>query len=83
MNVIENTVYHRLVLFYRGDIKMNEITGDDSDNPTNSAAAYGVANWYYYNGDVAEAEVRLKKHLQSSSWSAFGFIAAEADMASR
>jgi hypothetical protein len=83
MNVIENTVYQRLVLFYRGDIKMNEITGDDSDNPTNSAAAYGVANWYFYNGDVAEADARLNRHLQQASWSAFGFIAAESDMAAR
>jgi hypothetical protein len=62
---------------------MSEITGDDSDNPTNSAAAYGVANWFYYNGDVEEANARLKRHLESRSWSAFGFIAAEADIASR
>lgn len=83
MNVIENTVYHRLCLFYKGEIPVGEITGDDSDNPTNSAAAYGVANWYYYNGDRVEADRRLTKHLLQSSWSAFGFIAAEADLASR
>jgi tetratricopeptide (TPR) repeat protein len=83
MNVIENHVYHRLCLFYKGEIEMSEITGDDSDNPTNSAAAYGVANWFYYNGDVEEANARLKRHLESRSWSAFGFIAAEADIASR
>lgn len=83
MNVIENTVYHRLCLFYKGEIEMNEITGDDTDNPTNSAAAYGVGNWFFYNGDQAEADRRLKKHLESSSWAAFGYIAAEVDIASR
>ncbi len=83
MNVIENTVYHRLCLFYKGEIEMNEITGDDTDNPTNSAAAYGVGNWFYYNGDQQEADKRLKRHLQSSSWAAFGYIAAEVDIASR
>jgi len=83
MNVLENTVYYRLCLFYKGETEMNEITGDDTDNPTNSAAAYGVGNWYYYNGDQKEADRRLNKHLESSSWAAFGYIAAEVDIASR
>ena len=83
MNVIENTVYHRLCLFYKGDVAMHEITADDSDNLGNSAAAYGVANWLYYNGNQKDADLRLTRHLQQSSWSAFGFIAAEADIASR
>jgi tetratricopeptide (TPR) repeat protein len=83
MSVIENMVYQRLCLFFKGDIAMDEISDDDSDNPTNSAAAYGVANWYYFNGDQSQADARLKKQLQQSSWSAFGYIAAEVDIASR
>lgn len=83
MNVIENTVYHNLCLFYKGELSLEEMLGDDADNPTGAAAAYGVANWYYYNGDEAEAKVRLESLLATDSWSAFGYIAAEADLVTR
>jgi tetratricopeptide (TPR) repeat protein len=83
MNVIENAVYHRLCLFYKGEISLQEIMGEDTDNPTGAAAAYGVANWFYYSGDEAEAEKRLLELLHSDEWASFGFIAAEADLASR
>jgi tetratricopeptide (TPR) repeat protein len=80
MNVIENTVYHRLCLFYKGEISIDEFTTDGSDTATDSAAAYGIANWYFYNADRQEAERRLREHLKSDSWVAFGYIAAEADI---
>jgi tetratricopeptide (TPR) repeat protein len=80
MNVIENTVYHRLCLFYKGEISIDEFTTDGSDTATDSAAAYGIANWYFYNADFEEAERRLREHLKSDSWAAFGYIAAEADI---
>ena len=80
MDVIENTVYHRLCLFYKGDIAVHEIVADDEDNSTNSAAAYGVANWYLYNGSTRQALDRMRAHLDQSSWAAFGYIAAEADV---
>jgi hypothetical protein len=83
MNVIENTVYHNLCLFYKGELSLEEMLGDDADNPTGAAAAYGVANWYYYNGDEAEAQTRLESLLATDSWSAFGYIAAEADVVAR
>lgn len=83
MNVIENTVYHNLCLFYKGELSLEEMLGDDADNPTGAAAAYGIANWYYYNGDEAEAQARLESLLATDSWSAFGYIAAEADLAAR
>ena len=83
MNVIENTVYHNLCLFYKGELSLEEMLGDDADNPTGAAAAYGVANWYYYNGDAEEAQARLESLLATDSWSAFGYIAAEADVVAR
>ena len=41
---------------------------------------YGVANWYLYNGDSDKAKEILEKVLDGTSWAAFGYIAAEADM---
>ena len=81
MNVIENTVYHRLCLFYKGEVSLAEITAEGSDNPTGAAGAYGVANWFFYNGDAAQARRHLEALTASPGWDSFGYIAAEADLA--
>lgn len=81
MNVIENTVYHRLCLFYRKRLSLAEVASDEAGNPTGDAAAYGIANWFFYNGDQAEARKRLMEITSTDGWDSFGFIAAEADLA--
>ena len=81
MNVIENMSYHRLCLFYKGEISLEEMTADLVDNPSGAAGAYGVANWHYYNGDTGEAMRLLEALAATESWAAFGVIAAEADLA--
>lgn len=83
MNVIENFSYHRLCLFYKGEMTVQELIGDNEDNPSGASAVYGLANWYYYTGEEEKATQHLEALLASSSWAAFGFIAAEADLASR
>jgi hypothetical protein len=42
---------------------------------------YGVANWYLYNGDEARAHEIFRRILQTANWAAFGYIAAEAELA--
>lgn len=81
MSVIENTVYHRLCLFYKGQLSLDDLVSDDAGNPTGAAAAYGIANWFFYNGDEAEARKRLQELTRTDGWDSFGFIAAEADLA--
>jgi hypothetical protein len=81
MNVIENMVYHRLCLFYKGEVSLAEMTAEDADSPTGAAGAYGVANWFLYNGDVAEAKQRMEALTSTPGWDSFGHIAAEADLA--
>lgn len=83
MNVIENDVYHRLCLFYKGKVRLEEMLSDDPDGPTDAAGDYGVANWFWYNGDENEAVRRLEALASSDGWAAFGVIAAEADLAAR
>ncbi len=83
MNVIENFSYHKLCLFYKGDMTVQELIGDGEDTPSGASAAYGLANWYYYNGEDEKAFAHLEALVASSSWAAFGFIAAEADLALR
>lgn len=83
MDVIENFSYHKLCLFYKGEISEQELIGDGEDTPSGASAAYGLANWYYYNGDLDKAQEHLDALVATDSWAAFGFIAAEADLASR
>lgn len=83
MNVIENMSYHDLCLFYKGEKTAEELLGDGEDTASGAATVYGVANWYYYTGNEQRAEELLNGLLATDSWAAFGFIAAEADLASR
>ena len=81
MDVIENMVYHSLCLFYKGQLSLAEMTADDADDSTAAAGAYGVANWFLYNGDEAEARKRMEALTRGAGWDSFGYIAAEADLA--
>ena len=83
MKVIENFSYHHLCLFYKGEMTVEELMGDGEDTPSGASAAYGLANWYYYTDDDDKAMEHLNALVGTNSWAAFGFIAAEADLASR
>jgi len=83
MTVIENFSYHQLCLFYKGEMTVEELVGDNEDTPSGASTAYGLANWYYYNGQDDKATKHLNALVDTNSWAAFGFIAAEADLASR
>ncbi len=80
MTIIENMSYHQLCLLYRGELAVDELMDANGDDPSNAAVAYGLANYFYYNGDKARSDELLERIVAGSSWSAFGFIAAEADL---
>ena len=84
MNVIENDTYHRLLLLYKGDLPVDSVltvgpTGEMS--VTDATGAYGVGNWHLYNGRRADAERVFRRILAGGQWGAFGYIAAEAELA--
>lgn len=83
MNVIENEVYRRLCLFYKGEITLDDMLADEAAGATGAAAEYGVANWLRYSGRETEALRKLEVLAASEDWAAFGVIAAEADLAAR
>ena len=41
---------------------------------------YGVGNWHLVNGDRVKAKEVFGRVLAGKAWTAFGFIAAEADV---
>lgn len=81
MDVIENMAYLNLCLFYKGEMKREELLNSKYSSIMNDAAAYGVGNWYLYNGEREKAREIYKKLLSGAGWPSFGYIAAEADYA--
>ena len=77
MNVIENQAYHKLCLFYKGEIAIEELTGDDYSDIMNDAMLYGIGNWYLYNGYSDKATEYFDRIIAGGAWASFGYIAAE------
>ncbi len=84
MKVIENDTYHRLLLLYKGDLPADSVLSLDSTGEmsvTDATAAYGIGNWHLYNGRPAEARRIFERIIAGGQWGAFGYIAAEAELA--
>ena len=82
-DIIENGSYHRLLLMYKGESAVEELLGEAeaAGGLENATLGYGIGNWHYYNGRPKQAEAVYRTILQGSQWAAFGYIAAEADIA--
>ncbi len=81
MDVLENGAYHARLLMYKGlrtpESVLNLNTADDIQIATQG---YGVGNWHLVNGDRLKAREAFERVLAGKAWTAFGFIAAEADV---
>ncbi len=78
MEIIENTAYHQLDLFYKGEVSEDQLKGE---GPANDAILYGIGNWHFYNGNTQIANQKWREMMESPSWASFGYIAAESDLA--
>lgn len=82
MRILENDAYHRRLLMYKGLIPPDSVLPADTRDPVQLATyGYGIANWHLYNGDRYAAEVLFRRILEGPNWAAFGYIAAEAEVA--
>lgn len=84
MNIVENDSYYKRLKMYQGKLPPDSLLNFNINDPNvdlNLATqGYGVANWHLYNGDSMRARELLKKVISGQSKSAFGYIAAEADL---
>lgn len=84
MEILENHAYYQRLLMYKGEIDPVSLLDIDSDDPVQIATyGYGVGNWYLYNGQADQARYIFRRILQLPNWAAFGYIAAEADLAAQ
>ena len=84
MRILENGAYHRRLLMYKGELPADSLLGmQDEDAVQIATYGYGVGNWYLYNGDTTRADEVFRRILEGPNWAAFGYIAAEAELAAR
>jgi tetratricopeptide (TPR) repeat protein len=85
MNIIENDSYFKRLHLYKGKLPVDSVLLVSSSNEDVELAlatqGYGVGNWYLYNGDTTQAVGIFERVVDGKHFSAFGFIAAEADLA--
>lgn len=81
MTLLENDSYLRRLLMYKGmaapEALLDPARADATDLATQG---YGVANYHLVHGRTEQARAVLEKILAGAGWSAFGYIAAEADL---
>ncbi len=83
MDIIEVHNYHKLDMFYKGEVPEEEVLNADPNVPAGASITYGVANWFFYNGETEKAYDLMEKFIKTNSWGSFGYIAAEVDLKNR
>lgn len=86
MAIVENDSYFKRCQLYQGFLPPDsvlDVNASDADQADLALATqgYGVGNWYLCNGDSAKAKEVFEKTVSGKYFGAFGFIAAEAELA--
>lgn len=81
LEIIENDSYLKRLLMYKGERTPESVLADGADDLQLATQGYGVGNWYLVNGEPARARAMFERVVAGKQWSAFGYIAAEAELA--
>lgn len=82
MDVIENMSYHQCCCFYKGLLTLEDLESSIKAGLQREAIDYAIGNWFLYNGEKEKAHERFESLTSTRAWNAFGFIAAESELAS-
>jgi tetratricopeptide (TPR) repeat protein len=82
LDVFENGNYHRLTLFYKGELPADSLLAPGAPIATSgdAAVAYGLGAWQLAEGRRDEAIATFRRILASGQWPSFGYVAAEVDL---
>jgi tetratricopeptide (TPR) repeat protein len=83
VELIENDVYLSLILVFNGIFDAERLMETAEDAIDNATLGYGLGNWHYMNGREERAFEIWQAIYDAGRWPAFGFIAAEAELAGR
>jgi tetratricopeptide (TPR) repeat protein len=82
MEIIEDFDYYDLLLMYQQKRSVESLLGASGGNDLKSSTLlYGIGNWYQYNGQTEKAREIFRRILEGKQWAAFGYLAAEAELA--
>ena len=82
MKIIENFAYHQRLLMYKGLGKPADLLDIEGASELDLATlGYGVGLWYVVNGERDKGVLVFERIVAGRYWPAFGFIAAEAELA--
>ena len=81
LRILENHAYHRRLLMYKGELAPDALLSADAAPLDLATQGYGVGNWHLYNGRPERAREIFQRVVDGSHWAAFGYIAAEAELA--
>lgn len=84
LELIENHDYHRLLLSFRRLADAHELWSEAGADPAAvrySTVAYGLGAWHLVEGRSDKARQWFERARESSAWAAFGYLAAEAELA--
>jgi len=81
IEVIENDAYLDLLLVFNGVFRADQLMDSSEDPLQNTTIGYGIGNWHFMN-DREERAIEIWQQIyDDGNWPAFGYIAAEADLA--
>jgi tetratricopeptide (TPR) repeat protein len=82
MDIIENHAYHKILLMHKGLVSPDELLrGVDESSLDFATLGYGLGFWYLQKGDRAAATEIFERVERGPYWPAFGYIAAEVELA--
>lgn len=80
MDIMENTSYYKMCLFYKGLLTEEDLQPEGSNSASNDVYTYSLGNWYLYNeSDTAKAKSYYEQILENGNSFSFAYLAAEAD----
>lgn len=82
MNIMVERSYHKLMFFYQGKMSEKEIMAMASTSDLDTATyGYGIGILLLFSNQGGKAVQVFEKILELRHWPAFGYIAAEAELA--
>jgi tetratricopeptide (TPR) repeat protein len=82
MQVTSARAYLQRLRLYQGRIKPADVIGPaDTTDIQAATLSYGIGNWFLVGGDTSRARQWFQRSVASGGWPAFGFIAAELELA--
>ena len=81
MKVTDNHAYYSTLLLYKGLRTEADTLAVPPDRNTLATVSYGVGMWHWMAGRKEQACAAWERAASGENWSAFGFIAAETELA--